>query len=375
MKRVSVVLIALIAAAAMIVATRAQVGDPPPAAGGEDAVVAEYMAAARSACDVKDYDTGLALYQEVLTGYPDRAEAGRAAVNIGYILRNVGRTDDAEAAFEYAVAAYPATEYAAEAQTRLGYIALAQGDRERARREFVEAVTAYPGTVHAAEAQMRLGYLVVAEMREAPDPAAEMALRQEAAEAFAAAIEGSWDRPDIASEAYAQYAGLYFEWGLAGQFTFEEVREVCRKVLEYFPAGETESLATAQLMIAESYLFDDRPADAYTEALRVVDLYPEARTQTAFAYWVAGQGLEGMKALTEAIDAYLAVMEGGYTAEDNFAGRNIQEMCAFRIAECLRRTNRCQEAHPWYRYVIRNWPRTPMARTARRALWLMPPQM
>ena len=83
MRRVSVVLIALIAAAAMIVATRAQVGDPPPPEDQADAVVGEYMAAARRVSDATDCDTGLALNGEILTRYPDRPEPGRTVGGVG----------------------------------------------------------------------------------------------------------------------------------------------------------------------------------------------------------------------------------------------------------------------------------------------------
>lgn len=334
----------------------------------------ECMRIARAAYLAADYSTALECYRYVVEQHPQCDRAGRAAVNIGYIygtLRDLGR---AEAAFLAVLEAYPQSEYAAEAQTRLGYVALAAGDREKAGRAFSTAAADDPGSPHAAEATLRLGYLALGRLREEMPEAEASLLKEAAADAFSSVLTHPAATPSVASDAYAQYAGIFFEWGMEGSLSMEEVREVCRHVLELFAGGEAEPLATAQLMISETYLQEKRPVDAHREAIEVVERYPQARTQAAFAHWVAGQALEAMEQWPEAILQYDSVLTGPYTEADNFKGRNIHSMCSFRIAQCFRRLGDADSAVTWLRYVIKSWPRSGVARTARRLLWVLPPR-
>ena len=333
----------------------------------------ECMRIARAACDVKDYPTALDCYRYVLSNHPDYTEAGRAAVNVGYIHANLRDLEAAEAAFRAAVQWFSGTEHAAEAQTRLGYVALARKEPEAARSEFLETVLAYPQSPHAAEAELRLGYLALQRRAAEPDIERKKALRHEAAESFAWVVENHAEVVRVAAEAYAQYAGIFFEWGMDGQFSIEEVRNVCRSVLASFPSGSVESLATAQLMLAETYLMEQRNAEALAEALRVPQHYLTARTQAAYAYWVAGQALERMGRHAEAIQAYDGVLVGDFSGEDNFKDRDIHSMCAFRTAQCLRRTGQYAAAGALFEYVIEQWPESGVAGTARRILWTLPP--
>lgn len=356
LKRLRIVGAAIVVLATAFLTTRAQVGDALLSEESIGAAVADHMAAASSAFARADYETSLAHYTEVATCYPDHPRAKRAAVNMGYVLRELGRLEEARDAFDRVVASYPETAHAAEAQTRLGYVALALGDRDEAREHFARAVVTYPGTRHAGEAQLRLGYLCLAERPLTDELAEKEFLRHEAAEAFLAVIEGYSDYPDIASEAYAQYAGLYFEWGMDGHFAPDEVRAVCRDVLESFPDGAAESLATAQLMIAESYAGQGRHLEAYEAARLVSDRYPDAKTPVAFSLWLAGAALQKLGRFEEGLLCYDRVLTDEFTDKDNFKGMDVKMISAVSSANCLVDKGDAVAALAAYEGFVERWP-------------------
>jgi tetratricopeptide (TPR) repeat protein len=195
-----------------------------------------------------------------------------------------------------------------------------------------------------------------------------------AAEAFMWVIQNHPDQPDIAAEAYVHYAAIFFEWGMEGSLSMDDVREVCGDVIGLFPNGSDRTKALAQLMISETYLNDNRPEIAVVEAAKVSAFYPLESTPAAFSHWIRGQAFERLSNYDGAIAAYKAVMDGSYTENDNFKNRNIHRMCAYRMAHCFRMMGDYDSAHQWYEFVISSWPDSPVSRTARRVLWSMPPR-
>ena len=322
-----------------------------------------------------DYQKAVALYKRLLATDPAQSDRAEAIYRLGWALRDAGLPQQAKSQFEVLHADHVESTYWSDATYRLADYAASRGDVAQADAYLSKLIEREPAGELAPHALYLSGQLAVREgnwnrackplaklIDNFPNstltPPAEYWLAEahyqaadypEAEKRFTELAQRSLpsDRAAFVALRRGQLLGRNEEWKSArnvvaplltdsslnlpedelyyllgrchmADANLEGARAAFLRAAQRDQAEKTETAAMAQWMIGESWMHQERYAEAAAEYFRVVSLYPHPRWQAA-ALLQAGRCYERRQQPEEAAQLYRQILKN--YPESDFASQ------------------------------------------------------
>lgn len=271
----------------------------------------------------KDWKEAETNFRTVAQEAPAGRIRGRATVRLGDAVFNQKRYPEAEAEYRRVIAGSE-EDLARWAQLQLGWCSFRRENPDEARRQWDQLRRRWPSS---PEAPLALQASAETLFRQEQYPAAEQLFRQLQKEAHgnppvaeAAALrigDCLYNAKSYAAAvlAYKEFSTTYtkserlaealygMQWAYLQLGQFEEARQEAGKFLEKFP--QAGLAAEVQLMLAESYRRDHKPAEALDQYKALTEKYPDSDL-VASAQLKMGEVQEELKQWKEAQATYQA---------------------------------------------------------------------
>ena len=260
--------------------------------------------------------------------YPESTYWSDATYRLAEHAANAGNTERADALLSQLIAQQPATEIVPHALYLSGQIAVQDGNWKKACEPLAQLIERFPSSTLArpaeywlAEAYYQSGqadeakkrFLMLAKGSLPSEQAALVALRQ----GQLAAQDGNWSSARVAIDSLLADVSapvpsdqLYYLLGRCrmADADLQGARSAFLRAAQRDQAEKSETAAMAQWMIGETFMHQERYAEAAAEYFRVVSLYPHPRWQAA-SLLQAGRCYEQRKQPKEAAELYRQILK------------------------------------------------------------------
>ena len=318
---------------------------------------------------LKRFDQAITTYERVEGGGADYAR-----FQVGQALANLGRDDEAIAAYNQLVADFPESPLRPQALFAKGAIYFQQNDYARAIAEYQSVIDGFPGSPLAPKAQYGIGDALYNQGKLSEATAAYRAVLDRYPDSpfvvdalsgvqFALTAQGEEHQLD---EVVRQYADQNPDASVLGDLRFRQaegkyqsgnLRESIADFQQFIRSGGDASLlAAANLYIGRAYVERGEPGQAETYLRRVIDRYPNATVRPEAASRLGTLYLDAER-YDEALTLFRSLGDEAATTE---AGADAR----LGEAEALLGLGRAADAEMIFGSVVKEVPGTPTAARA-----------
>lgn len=313
-------------------------------------------------------DQAAQLYWSVVDRFPNHPDSPRAAKQAAYATDKLKDRDKSIAAFKRALDKYPNSEYVPVLKRCLALNYEAKGDKDSAITELKDLAARFPKSEPASYGLVNLGLLYVSQISKGGQSEQDWKLRDDADAAFKQVVDTFPAKKDICARAELMRAGIAFERAMAGRTDWDEAIKQVQGVKDAYPKAPKYLLARLDLMQGEKKRLDHDNVAAAKLMDAVVANYPQCKLEIGWATYIAGHAYESLGDFNTALARYQAVINGKYTAADNFGDRDVTLYSLLQSAECYQQLGQVDKAREIWQSILVNYPNAPKAQMAQNRL-------